>query len=356
MIGVIGVALLIACGLQLRSMQLGVDVISGLPADGQSRTAAAAAEQGFAPGVLAPLEVIVQQRSTPLDASALAQLEQRLRAQPGFAAAAGPAEQPSSASLRPFLTGDGRAARIVMVSRHDPLGPAAVDDLKRLQQRMPGLLRSSGLAGADVEYAGQTALAQSAVDGITRDALTIATAVLAVNLLLMMLFMRALVAPLALLAVNALSVAATLGATVWVFQGLLGYPDVTYFVPFAAAVLLVSLSSDYNVLIAGRIWQEAERRPMREAISEAAPRASRAIRAAGLSLAASFALVALIPIRSFRELAAAMAIGVLLETFLVRSLLAPAVIALLGRLAGWPGRPGWSGRRLEEPAGELRSS
>ena len=168
----------------------------------------------------------------------------------------------------------------------------------------------------------------------------------------MMLFMRALVAPMALLAVNVLSVFATLGLVTWIFQDLLGYPDISYYVPFAAGVLLVSLSSDYNVLIAGRIWQEAERRPMREAITEAAPRASRAIRAAGLSLAASFALVALIPVRSFRELAAAMAIGVLLETFLVRSLLAPAVIALLGRLAAWPGRPGWTSRRLDEPASE----
>jgi RND superfamily putative drug exporter len=352
-IGVIGIALLVGCGLQLRTMKLGVDVISGLPVDGQSRSAAAAAAQGFAPGVLAPLEVIVQRPSAPLDPAALAGLQQQLSDQPGFAGAIGPAQQPAAASQRPFLTGDGHAARIVLVSRHDPLGPTAVSDLDRLESQMPELLRTSHLGGASVQYAGQTPLAQAAVDGVTRDAVTIGAAVLAVNLLLMMLFMRALVAPLALLAVNVLSVFATLGVTAWIFQQLLGYPDISYYVPFAAAVLLVSLSSDYNVLIAGRIWQEAERRPMREAITEAAPRASRAIRAAGLSLAASFALVALIPIRSFRELAAAMAIGVLLETFLVRSLLAPAVIALLGRMAGWPGRPGWSSRRLDRPAGEL---
>jgi RND superfamily putative drug exporter len=148
-----------------------------------------------------------------------------------------------------------------------------------------------------------------------------------------------------------LSVTATMGAVVWLFQHRLGYPDLTYYVPFAGAVLLISLSSDYNVLIAGRIWREAERRPMREAIAVAIPQASRAIRAAGLSLAASFALVALIPIRPFRELAAVMAVGILLETFLVRSLLAPAVLAVLGRLAGWPGRPGWAGASPEtEPS------
>jgi RND superfamily putative drug exporter len=351
-IGVVGVVLLVGCGLQLRSMELGVDVISGLPAGGESRAAATAADTGFAPGVLAPLEVIVRRSSQPLDPVALAALQQRLGAQPGFAGVIGPAQQPAAASRRPFLTQDGHAARVVLVSQHDPLGPTAVSDLDRLQSRMPDLLQASHVDGATAEYAGQTALAQAAVDGVTRDAVTIGAAVLAVNLLLMMLFMRALVAPLALLAVNVLSVFATLGLVTWIFQDLLGYPDTSYYVPFAAGVLLVSLSSDYNVLIAGRIWQEAERRPMREAITEAAPRASRAIRAAGLSLAASFALVALIPVRSFRELAAAMAIGVLLETFLVRSLLAPAVIALLGRLAAWPGRPGWTSRRLDEPASE----
>jgi RND superfamily putative drug exporter len=55
----------------------------------------------------------------------------------------------------------------------------------------------------------------------------------------------------------------------------------------------------------------------------------------------SFALVAIIPIRPFRELAVAMVIGILLETYVVRPLLAPGLIALLGRISGWPGRPGW---------------
>jgi RND superfamily putative drug exporter len=353
-IGLVCVAGLAVAGLQLRGMALGVDVISGLPSDSEAQIAAGAAREGFAAGVLAPLEVIVRGRSGALPAEELIALERAIRDQPGFAGVAGPGEQPVGTSVQVFQTQDGRAARYVLVSKSDPLGPTAERDLTHLQRAMPQLLRSAGLEDADVEYGGQTALAQSAVEAVSRDALTIAAAVLIVNLLLMALFMRALVAPIALLAVNVLSVAATLGVTVWIFQGVLGYPDITYYVPFAGAVLLVSLSSDYNVLIAGRIWREAERMPMREAIATAAPRASRAIRAAGLSLAASFALVALIPVRPFRELAAVMAVGILLETFLVRSLLAPAVLALLGGVGAWPGRPGWSRsvRRTRSSAGQ----
>ena len=338
LIGLACVAVLVVAGLQVRTLHLGVDVISGLPSDSRPQVAARAAEAGFAPGALAPLEVIVQDGGAALPPAGLAQLEQELRRQPGFAAAVGPSEQVKGTSVQPFLTPDGRAARYVLVSDADPLSPAAVRDLAHLQARMPGLARSAGIGGASVEYAGQTALAQSAVDAVSGDALKIALAVLLVNLVLMALFMRALLAPLVLLAVNVLSVAATLGLTVWFFQDVLGYPDITYYVPFAGAVLLVSLSSDYNVLIVGKIWAAGENRPMRDAIASAAPRASRAIRAAGLSLAASFALVALIPIRSFRELAAVMSVGILVETFLVRSLLAPALLALLGRRARWPGR------------------
>jgi RND superfamily putative drug exporter len=348
-IGLAVVALLVVVGWQLRDIRMGVDVISGLPATSEPQRAARAAEAGFAPGALAPLEVIVQSQNGVLSSGGLARLEGELRHRPGFVGAVGPVEQPADASTRPFLTSDGRAARIVLVSSSDPLGPQADADLTRLHDAMPGLLHRSGLGGATVEYAGQTALAQSAVDAVSRDAVKIAAAVLVVNLLLMMLFMRAVVAPIALLAVNALSVAATLGATVWIFQHLLGYPDITYYVPFAGAVLLVSLSSDYNVLIVGRIWHQAGHLPMREAIASEAPRASRAIRAAGLSLATSFALIALIPTRPFRELATVMVVGILLETFLVRSLLAPALLALLGRAGGWPGSPGWGS---EPAAGE----
>ena len=151
-------------------------------------------------------------------------------------------------------------------------------------------------------------------------------------------FLRALVAPLVLLATSVLALAATLGVTTYLFQDLLGYDELTYYVPFAAAVLLVSLGSDYNVFVAGEIAREADRRPLREAVAVAAPRASRAIAVAGVVLAASFATLAIVPLRAFHELAFALAVGVLIDAFLVRSLLVPGLISLLGRVTFWPGR------------------
>ena len=342
-ISIVCLAALAVGAYQMSRMRVGIDAISGLPSSSEARKAADAAGRGFAPGILGPVEVDVQSgNDSPLDPLSLARLQRALGSQPGYAGVVGPADQPIPGVPRVFVTPDGRAARYLLVGEHDPLGASGIDDLRRLDAAMPALLDDAGMGGDRVDLAGQTPLARAAVDAVRGDAVRVIAAVLLVNLLMLIAFMRALVTPVVLLAVTVLSVGAALGLTTWLFQTVLGYPDITYYVPFAAAVLLVSLSSDYNVLVTGRIWQEAGRRPLRDAIAVSAPRTSRAIRAAGMSLAASFALLAVIPIRSFLELAVAMVSGIVIETYVVRSLLAPGVIAVLGGLSGWPGRPGWS--------------
>jgi RND superfamily putative drug exporter len=128
------------------------------------------------------------------------------------------------------------------------------------------------------------------------------------------------------------------GVATYVFQGLLGQGELTYYVPFAAAVLLVSLGSDYNIFVSGRVWSEARRRPIREAVAVAVPRAARAIAIASVALAASFAVLGVVPLRPFREFAFIMALGVLIDSFLVRSLLVPSLITLVGDRSRWPAR------------------
>jgi putative drug exporter of the RND superfamily len=134
-------------------------------------------------------------------------------------------------------------------------------------------------------------------------------------------------------------------------------------VPFAVAVLLVSLGSDYNIFVAGRIWEEARRRPLREAVIVAVPRASRAITTAALALAAGFAMLAVVPLTQFREIAVAMVLGILIDAFVVRSLLVPALVILFGAVGRWPGRtysgpdlgPGNTGPPSASQPGESRS-
>ena len=193
-----------------------------------------------------------------------------------------------------------------------------------------------GLRGVRFEVGGETALTAETIDATTADMGRIALAVLLVTLVLLAIFLRALIAPLYLLAASVLALAATLGVTAWIFQGVLGYEGLVYFVPFAVGVLLVSLGSDYNIFVVGRIFQEARRRPVRDAVAAAAPRASQAITTAGLALAASFAVLAVIPLDQFRELAVTMELGVIIDAFIVRSLLVPALVALFGNMGTWP--------------------
>ena len=87
------------------------------------------------------------------------------------------------------------------------------------------------------------------------------------------------------------------------------------------------------MFVVGRIWEEARRRPLREAIAVASSQASRAITVAGVAPATSFALLALIPLDQFREVAVAMAAGIMIDAIVARSLLVPALVALFGRLA-----------------------
>jgi RND superfamily putative drug exporter len=330
--------LLVVASLPLGELRAAVSPVDALPADDPVRQAADAAAAGFAPGILAPTALVVAAPGVTGDRERLAALERLLDEQPEIAGVLGPRDQPLPIELGLFLAPDGGAARFLLVLDSDPLGAEAIDGLRALQQRMPELLAGAGLAGAEVSYAGDTALGLSLVDGAADDLVRVAAAVVLVDLLLLVVFLRALVAPLYLLATSVLAVTASLGLTTWVFQDLLGRDGVIFYVPFAAAVLLVSLGSDYNIFSVGYIWEEARRRPLPEALAVAVPRSTRAINAAGIALAASFGLVALIPLAPFQELAFAVAVGVLVDAFVVRSLLVPALVSLVGRAGGWPGR------------------
>jgi putative drug exporter of the RND superfamily len=337
-IAILAIAGLAFAASEVRNMKLGLTFIAALPAHDEVRRAADAAQQGFAPGILAPTEVDLAQPGIGGKRPQLARLQAVVGREPGVAAVIGPAQQPPGAPPV-TIARDGQAARLAVVLDEDPLGAPAVDRFRALRDDMPALVRRAGL-GPDVKlsFGGETALADDTITRVLDDLKRVAVVAIIVNLLLLVVFMRALVAPMYLVASSVLGLLASLGITTFVFMEVFGNDDLTYYVPFAAAVLLVALGSDYNVFVAGRIWEEARRYRLREAIAVAMPAAARAVTAAGLALAASFALLAIVPLRSFREFAFVMTVGVLVDTFVVRSLLVPALTSLFGEAAWWPGK------------------
>ena len=332
-------AVLVVAALETRSTALGLTLMRGLPPSSEVRQAASEAGQGFAPGIVAPTEILLRGSGLARKRSELGALQGAIGREPGVAGVVGIRDQPPQVDRPLFVNEQGDAARFAVIFEDDPLTTHAIHGLRQLEGDLPSLLQRSGLGDVKAGVAGDTALAKDSVDTIHSDIARVALALLLANLVLLAIFLRALVAPLYLLAASVLALAAAIGVTTWVFQDLLGHPDLTYYVPFAAAVLLLSLGSDYNIFIAGRIWQEAERRPLREAIRYATPRASGTITTAGLTLAGSFALLALIPVSPMRELGFVMAAGILIDTFVVRSILVPSLIAAFGRTSWWPNSP-----------------
>jgi putative drug exporter of the RND superfamily len=317
---------LVLCATGLFHLRTGNDLFAALPPTSEPRQGFEAAAHAFAPGIVGPTTVLVE--APGLSNTALKRFGRVLEQNRRVAGVVGAANLPPDFEDGVFRTAD--AARFIVVLEDTPLGSGAIRALDRIRASSPEILRRAGLAGANVSFGGDTALSAEVVAGTTDSLFHVAPVALAAVYALLVLLLRRWVIPLLLLFAGALSVAAALGLTAYVFLEVLGQGELTFFVPFAAAVLLLALGCDYSALIAKQINDEAARRPLREAVVEGGARATTAISAAGVILALSFAALFLIPVRSFDQFAFTMTAGLLIDTFLVRSLLIPSLIALEG--------------------------
>jgi len=163
------------------------------------------------------------------------------------------------------------------------------------------------------------------------------TAALLIGLILALL-LRSLVAPIYLVIAVLLNFAATLGATVYLFQGLQNKPGVTFQLPIILYLFVVAIGTDYNILMIARLREEArEGNEPREAAAIGVEHGGPTVAAAGLILAGTFAVLALAPISFLQQLGFAVALGIVLSAFVMSIFLVPALTALLGHKAWWPG-------------------
>ena len=337
---VLALGIFAALGLASSSLRgglpLGLQLVKGLPAGNPVAVAARAAGQGFAPGVVAPTELLLRARGIQHRRAALDRLEGALERQPHVAGVVGAGDQPTDKRFGGAFAPRGGAARYAIMFDTDPTEAPAIRHLERLQRTLPDLLRRYGIGGASIGWGGETALGVETVHATDTSLWRVIGVAFAVNFVFLLLFLRSVFAPLYLLLASAAALAATFGLTIYFFTDVLHHSGLPYYVPVAFSVLLLSLGSDYNIFVVGRVWKEADRRPLPEAVAEAAPQAGRAITVAGVALALSFAMLAMIPITPFAVMAFAMGVGILLDTFVVRSVLVPALVALFGDAGRWP--------------------
>ena len=328
---------LLLMSLPLTQARLGIGFTQSLPENNPVRMTSSVAGEAYAPGITSPTTLLLEGEDVAAEFDALLELQLKIEEQPGVAAVVGPSLNLTRRQLGVFLSDSDDAARMLIVFSNDPLDALAIQDMGQLEENFASLLEGTPLEGATYSFAGDTALGNGLISTTSSDLRRIALAALVVNLLLLMGFLRAVVAPLYLLTCSALALTASLGMTTLFFQGLLGYDGLTFYVPFATAVLLVSLGSDYNIFGVGHVWEMAHRRPLLEAVRVAVPQSTRAITAAGITLAVSFGLLVVIPLRSFHELAFTMALGIMIDVLIVRSLMVPSLLTLVGYVSGWPG-------------------
>ena len=331
-------------------MNIGNPLIRGLPSASEPRLAYEQLSAAFAPGAVSPATLVVSGPNIARQRKRLAAFQQVLGDQPGVAGVIGPATSPDQQGFGIVSSRRGNAVRFVIITENDPLSATAVRLLRNLDTRTQDLLGAVGLPGARAIYAGDTAITGELIDTAGGDLWRVGPLALFAVALVLAVFLRALVAPAYLVVLAALGPLAALGLAVAFFQGVLGHPEITYFVPLAAGVLLIALGSDYNIFLVGRIWDEAERLPLCEAIVAAGTGASHAISAAGLVLSASFAALALVPIEAFHQLAFVLAAGLLIDAFIVRTVLTPAVMSLVGERSSWPSKRLKAPRRTHVPA------
>jgi uncharacterized membrane protein YdfJ with MMPL/SSD domain len=247
-----------------------------------------------------------------------------------------------AASLQ-YISQDATTVSLTVDLTDDPYSLQAIDRLQPLQNTLNGALAAHGLGpqsatSAQTFLAGQTAQLADTLQYNQRDTLLLVPIVLALVFLVLALLLRSLVAPLYLLAVVALNFLAAIGVCGFVFQRIQGQDGFNYAIPLYTFIFLVALGADYTIFLMSRVREEAQRRDLATGVPDAISHTGGVITSAGLILAGTFLVLTSLPLTLLYQLGVCVAVGILLDTFVVRGLLVPGLVLLLGRWNWWPGR------------------
>jgi RND superfamily putative drug exporter len=308
----------VSAGLVL--LALGNTVDHGTIGFGQGETRPTESSRGtealdahFPPGLASPLTVVAREEY-------FAPVLKRLESLPAV----------KLASPGPPSTSSDEVAFAVIL-RGDPFSSGAADAVERIRDRLhevdPGAL-VGGIPAENLDVENTNA----------RDTKLILPAVLIVVGLILVLVLRALVAPAYLIATVIASFAATLGLVTFAFTELFGSGGTAFNLTLLSFIFLVALGVDYNIFLMTRVREEARTLGTREGTLTGLVGTGGVVTGAGLILAGTFATLTLLPLEELVQIGATVAVGVLLDTFVVRALLVPSLTLLLGERAWWPGR------------------
>jgi RND superfamily putative drug exporter len=270
-----------------------------------------------------------------------AQLQESARGTVGSDAATGfflPAsalqDQQFAKVARQFISPDGRTARFLIESRFDPYTAEAMRLGQHITDVAAAATPNTSLADARVSMAGFPAINSDIQRLMLRDFLQLAIATLVIVALILVALLRAVLAPIYLLATVVLNYAAALGMGVLVFQYGLGH-DIAWPVPLLSFIILVAVGADYNMLLISRLREESANN-IRVGVMRTVASTGSVITSAGLIFAASMFGLMVGSIGIMTQMGFIIGCGLLLDTFVVRTLTVPAIATLLGEASWWP--------------------
>lgn len=300
------------------------DTLASFPEDMPSREGFALIEDSLQPGQLAPVKVIVDTAGHALD------FKQQLETLPYAGVVSDQIEGTNNSEIVAY------EIELTM----NPYSNKAMDIIPDLRQVSSSALSEVGIAQANQQIwiAGQTAEQFDIRETSKRDAFIIVPSIIIVIALLVLIYLRSITAMVYLMATVVVSYFSALGLGWLVIHYVLGADAIQGFIPLYAFIFLGALGVDYNIFMKSSIWKKARTMPLNQAIKEGATETGAVINSAGIILAGTFAVLATLPIQILVHFGLITAIGVLIDTFIVRPFLVPAINAWLGKKAFWPGK------------------
>jgi RND superfamily putative drug exporter len=238
--------------------------------------------------------------------------------------------------LKLFLSPDGKAARMIVTHEGDPATPEGISHIDPMTKAAHEALKGTPMANAHIYVGGTAATYKDIQDGAKYDLMIVAMAALSLILLIMMIITRSLVAALVIVGTVALSLGASFGLSVLVWQYIFGIQ--LYWVVLALAViLLLAVGSDYNLLLISRFKEEIHA-GLKTGIIRAMAGSGSVVTSAGIVFAVTMCAFVFSGFQVLGQIGTTIGLGLLFDTLIVRSFMTPSVATLLGRWFWWPQR------------------
>jgi putative drug exporter of the RND superfamily len=290
-------------------------------------------ERAFPAGTSSPMTVLVEREGGRVTARDVQVVRQRLSSVPEVATVTAVQDRST----------DGSIAELSAVLRTDPYSSEALEVVPELRDRLDGLP-----GGVRPLVGGGTAIQYDYDASTTRDLRLIVPLALAVIAVILAVLLQAIVAPLVLIASVVASFFGTLGFSLLFIRYVVGDPGVDNSLPTYAFIFLVALGIDYTIFLMSRVREEARRHGTREGMLRALGATGPVITSAGIILAGTFSVLMTLPVTFTFNLGFLVALGILLDTFVVRTIMVPAAVELIGDTIWWPSGPGGGAHAIGE--------